>query len=327
MQRDLLNTLSTGLTLKRCYTTPMAGWHRSLSVRYEYLFMLKLILFIAISIVFFLTQALNAQPVTSSTVQSIDLLLPKNRKLLDKLSPATITTENDPLYHNNHSYAGYSLPGVLNAFGFSDTTELALRFVCKDGFKAVIIPSKVDMSRAYLVSKEVTEKAGFSMEAIDEGKVKQDLGPYALVWKGRFIAGTAESWPHGIVSIDVGAISSLLGRAYPVGHPKSLSGFELYRSKCMACHSVNMEGGVVGPELNIPRNVTEYWSKEHFFGFVANPQTYRFKSRMAIEPVPQGDIAAIYDYLRTMAGEKVCSSLKECVEWEQRQAGLADNKN
>ena len=88
-----------------------------------------------------------------------------------------------------------------------------------------------------------------------------------------------------------------------------------------------MEGGVVGPELNIPRNVTEYWSKEHFFGFVANPQTYRFKSRMAIEPVPQGDIAAIYDYLRTMAGEKVCSSLKECVEWEQRQAGLADNKN
>lgn len=273
-----------------------------------------------------MTRILHAQPVTSDSIQTIDLLLEKNRYVLQKLLPQTVKVENDPLYHDTHSYIGYSLPEVLKAFGLETSTELALRFVCTDGFKAVIVPSQLDLSRAYLVSKELTEKAGFVMSEINEGKVRQDPGPYALIWKGQYTPGALEAWPHGVVSVESGAMSALLGRAYPANHPQSLPGFELFRSKCMACHSVNLEGGTIGPELNIPRNVTEYWSREHFFGFVANPQNYRFKSRMAIEPVPEKEISAIFSYLQAMASEKVCSSLTDCLAWENRQSPPAGRK-
>jgi cytochrome c2 len=280
---------------------------------------MRLTINIAMCILWSLTQLLHAEPATSKSLLKIDLLLEKNRIALENLSPRTITVENDPLYHNTRSYAGYPLPEVLKTFGIELTTDVALRFICKDGFKAVLLPGQLDISRAYLVSKAITGKAGLAMAAINEGKVAQDPGPYALVWRGKFVPGTLEAWPHGVVSLESGAISTLLGRAYPTKHPQALAGFELFRSRCMACHSVNMEGGIVGPELNVPKNVTEYWSKEHFFGFVANPQNYRFKSRMAIEPVPEREISAIYEYLTAIASEKICDSLKECLEWENRE--------
>ena len=57
-------------------------------------------------------------------------------------------------------------------------------------------------------------------------------------------------------------------------------GFEIFQKNCLACHSLNLEGGVLGPELNIPKNILEYREAKILREFIANPASFRAKSKM-----------------------------------------------
>lgn len=248
--------------------------------------------------------------------EKLDLESQSTQKMLDGLNPTTFEITNDPFYKRTQKYFGYSLPELLAALKIIIKEDSALRFHCKDGFKAILVPSQVDMTRALLASKQLTISHGSAMELIGEGKASLDPGPFNLVWNGAYSDKPGEPWPHGVITIEHGSIHEFLGRAYPTKSPQNIAGFQIFQSKCSSCHSINMQGGVVGPELNVPKNVTEYWAKDDFFGFVRNPQSYRYKSRMSIGPVKDEEIQMVYEYLQAMKSEKVCASYDECVEWE-----------
>ncbi len=77
-----------------------------------------------------------------------------------------------------------------------------------------------------------------------------------------------------------------LAREYPQAAPLPDTsdhvrrGFNAFIEHCAQCHQINGEGGVIGPELNYPVNVTEYWRAEWLPRFIANPQAIRHNSRM-----------------------------------------------
>lgn len=248
--------------------------------------------------------------------QKFDLEAQSTKTILSELNSVSFQVENDPFYKRTQNYFGYSLPELLTALHIEIKEDSALRFHCKDGFKAILVPGQIDMTGALLASKQLTISNGSKMEPIGEGKTSVDPGPFNLIWRGNYSNKVGEPWPHGVVAIEHGTIEEFLGRAYPKKSPQHVAGFQIFQDKCSSCHSVNLQGGVVGPELNVPKNVTEYWRKEDFFGFVSNPQSYRFKSRMSIGPVEEKDIQKIYGYLQAMKDEKVCESYLQCVEWE-----------
>ena len=256
--------------------------------------------------------------------KSIDLTSVESQERLATLPLEDIQVMLDAPYKaTSRHYKGFTLQAVLDAFQIKVPEGAALRFVCSDGYKSVVDPAKYPLEPAFLASVTQTRKAGISVKDISEGKGSVDPAPFALVWRGT-AQKEATPWPFGIVGIEVGSYKDLYGPAYPTGNLAALEGFKTFQSYCMSCHSVNMQGGIVGPELNVPKNVTEYWSREHLQGFIENPQNYRFKSRMPALGLPVKKIEEVYYYLETIKEEKVCSTLEECQQWDASQG--ADNE-
>ena len=85
-----------------------------------------------------------------------------------------------------------------------------------------------------------------------------------------------------------------------------LAGFELYKKNCMKCHSVNKVGGVMGPEMNVPKNITEYWQTKDIKAFVKNPYSYRYNSKMPpVVNLQDDELDLIVDYLTYMKAYKI----------------------
>jgi cytochrome c2 len=92
----------------------------------------------------------------------------------------------------------------------------------------------------------------------------------------------------------------------PAGAPRDVSeGAALFTARCSRCHSINLVGGTMGPELNVPRNVTEYWHEEALREFIADPSQVRAGSRMpASRDLTSRDVDLLLAYLRFMTAHK-----------------------
>jgi hypothetical protein len=57
-------------------------------------------------------------------------------------------------------------------------------------------------------------------------------------------------------------------------------GFGAWRVHCQKCHMLNGDGGEIGPELNWPMNVTEYWQPNMLKRWVLDPASMRLPAKM-----------------------------------------------
>ena len=136
-----------------------------------------------------------------------------------------------------------------------------------------------------------------------------------MVWSGVSPSDPHFTWPYKLARVSVQSFDLRYGSAAPPAgtSANAQKGFRLFVQNCVSCHSVNLIGGDIGPELNVPRNVTEYWSAEHLAAFVAAPETYRLRSKMPnFGHLPPADRGAILTYLASMRERKLCSGGQRC---------------
>lgn len=83
-------------------------------------------------------------------------------------------------------------------------------------------------------------------------------------------------------------------------------GFGLFQRNWGICQALNGVGGQMGPELNYPKNITEYWrSLTDIKAFVKNPTSYRHASKMpVVTHLSNNELDEIARYLQYMAGHK-----------------------
>ena len=86
-------------------------------------------------------------------------------------------------------------------------------------------------------------------------------------------------------------------------HPV-MKGRAAFESRCSTCHAVNGIGGEVGPELNFPQSVTEYWKEEGLRQVMKDPSMLRYNSKMPAFHLKDEDIESILAYLKWMAQHK-----------------------
>ncbi len=182
-----------------------------------------------------------------------------------------------------------------------------------DGFSAILDKARLlsadpGASKAYLAIED--PKHPWPPLA---GKTNS-AGPFYLVWTNPQASRIGrEEWPYQIASFHVlSDPHAMFPRAYPAADAPSAvaSGFQVFRKNCFACHKMNGDGGAsIGPDLNLPKNPTEYFDSTALARLIRNPASVRTWPGMVMRGFPEAaisdaELADLIAYLRYMSGRK-----------------------
>lgn len=215
-----------------------------------------------------------------------------------QLGKAQAIEVNDQVFKTPKKYMVYDFKKLLLPYlkmGAEEVNNYEITFVCNDSYRPVMPLEQLLRGMPYLAFHDVDAQQGDWM-AIN--KIK--FAPFYLVWKD--VSFTDHSWamPYGLVQIEIKKNDYKL-------IPKDttfMAGFVLFKDKCNRCHQINAIGGDMGPELNYPKNVTEYWKEADLKAFIKQPKNYRQNAKMPEINVSELEINQIVGYLKYMAGHK-----------------------
>lgn len=200
--------------------------------------------------------------------------------------PVKITIENDPVYQIRKVYEGYPLKEILKkvpAPRTLNTEETVIVFTASDGYEVSMPYNHAIREQGYIAFRDHDAPGNKKWMGFKFGKKLITPAPYYLVWPKKGLDKWKYPWPFQLVKISFQPVSEYFGAAVPSRkntHVKN--GFNLFSQYCISCHSMNLSGGEVGPELNIPRNITEYFKENELAGFILNAPSYRAGTKMPV---------------------------------------------
>ncbi len=207
-------------------------------------------------------------------------------------------------------YEGFALKDVLTlAYGDAWTKPewSDAAFVAVDGYQAVGTLAKLNEDGAYLVFRDLDRPSGWE----PVGPRAADPGPFFLVWtKEGQTTENAYPWPWQVAALDLVRFETRYPEVLPAGAKEGSPerrGFAVFKDRCFRCHSVNDQGGKVGPELNVPKSVTEYRAKKILLEFIRNPSDYRITQMPDHRDLTARDLDDLYAYFKLKSRQKVKS--------------------
>ncbi|MGH7851065.1 MAG: c-type cytochrome [Thermodesulfobacteriota bacterium] len=224
-------------------------------------------------------------------------------ELKSKLETHTIELY-DTEYKKPKRYLGFTVQDVL-ALGFGDElnnpdfTDIA--FTALDGYESVSVLPKMKEKGGYIVFADLDSN---NWEPI--GKTDASPGPFYLVWTGKDQLPENEyPWPWQIASINIMRFPDQYPLVYPKGAGKdsaAYKGYEIFKGRCVRCHSMSRQGGKVGPDLNAPRSIVTYRSEYMIKEFIKHPSTYRYTQMPDHPNLTDQDLNNLIAYFRYMNG-------------------------
>jgi mono/diheme cytochrome c family protein len=196
----------------------------------------------------------------------------------------------DPYEQTTIEFEGYGLGDVLDqAYGKAWRTLEAthqLRMKCRDGYRLSVPLSRVLKHEALLAIRRV-DAPGFTLIKKDVTPHKQvDLSPAYLVWENELDRAIRAEGDYGWPFQWAEASLEKLGEGDSLLLPKkgsslaAVRGYSHFKVHCQKCHSIEGEGGKVGPELHSPKNVTRYWRTGMVEAWILNPAAFRVPNSM-----------------------------------------------
>ncbi len=225
------------------------------------------------------------------------------------LQPQTVTVF-EPYEQRDVAFHALPATAVLDAaYGARWRKAEALGLVALDGYTTTVPVSRLLSHSAYFaISRE--DRADFVLDKKVPKPETVAIAPVYLIWdsaKDPVIRAEGDyGWPYQLASVNLTTFAQAFpGLAPPaLGTAEAAEGFELFTRYCATCHSIDGHGGKVGPELNAPHNVTEYWQPQWLHQWIDNPQSIRKGTAMpglpAHVPERQKAIAAVIAYLKAM---------------------------
>jgi mono/diheme cytochrome c family protein len=235
-----------------------------------------------------------------ATVRQLD-----DAALARACAPRTIEVD-DPYYEVRKHYRACPLAAVIEAgFGIPaarlDVEDVVFRAL--DGYSKPSTPARVAEDGGWVAFGEA-DGAPFA----PMGRRALDPGPFYVVWTKAEQRDTHRyPWPYQLAAIELTSLAKKFPHIVPDGltaGDAGWRGFAIFRSECVACHSMNGEGGTVGPDLNVPRSIVEYRPADQVKAYVRNPASFRYGNMPSHEHLSDGDLDALVAYFRAMQTRK-----------------------
>jgi cytochrome c2 len=242
----------------------------------------------------------NAQPEIV-----LDLLAIKAKKKLGKNTVVTIA--NDPVYHKTKKYhAVNALLLLKNEIDLSkvDIKNMLIIFECIDGYKPEMPLELFLNSKPYLAFKDVDAPKGSNWEKIIKNGNEMNADPFYLVYDSVSSDNQEYKWPYNVIKFHFISKNKNIEALQPKEDEKAMKGFLLFQKQCITCHAINGIGGEMGPELNYPKSVTEYWKETELVDYIVNPASFRNKVKMPTLCISKQQSQQIVNYLKYMSKKK-----------------------
>ncbi|HVP29527.1 MAG TPA: cytochrome c [Myxococcota bacterium] len=222
----------------------------------------------------------------------------------------------DPYYRARKEYLACPLTAVL-ALGFAGTPPLAaddnVFFRAADGYAKSASGARllepggfVAFADASLTTAAPGQPLDARWEPIDRRRV--DPGPFYVVWREEAQRDPNRyPWPYQLVRIEIAPFEREYPHTVPAGiaaGAPAWTGYAIFRGECSACHSINGEGGKVGPDLNVPRSIVEYRPAEQIKAYVRNPESFRYTSMPPHPALGDAELDALVAYFEAMRDRK-----------------------
>ena len=198
-------------------------------------------------------------------------------------------------------YGAFALKDVLHFMYQTNWLSDAyshVAFTALDGYEAVAGLDVLHMDGGFLAFKDLDVERGWE----PVGHKKVNPGPFLIVWTGKN-QSTADNypWPWQISAFNLLRFED----QYPAVIPKGAApdsavhrGYLTFRSRCLRCHSIDTEGGKIGPDLNAPKNVTTYRSEHMIKEMIKHASTYRHTQMPDHLDLSERQLDELYEYLR-----------------------------
>ena len=243
----------------------------------------------------------------STDTMTIDLLALQQEGLLKETR--LVTVQDDPVYHSVKRYQAVALSSLLanyTAIKTIDPTAYQIVFECIDGYKPMMPLDKFLTAQSFLAIRDVDAPKGELFSPIIKDGQHMKAEPFYLVYQGVSINDTDLKWPYNLTKIHLVPNSQNTAVLFPKDDTKAIIGFDLFINNCVTCHAINKIGGNMGPELNYPKSVTEYWHKKQLKAFIKNPASFRAGVRMPkLGNLSTTEIEEIVYYLEYMSDHKL----------------------
>ncbi len=245
--------------------------------------------------------------VFSLNAQELNLDLGQMKK---QLKTATVKID-DPVFGEKKVFDAFLLKDVVSLIpkGTSATESSGaddeLMFTAIDGYSPTMPLSALETYTGYVAYQEHGTPGEF--HKVTQGKAKLSPGPFYVVWKEGRAVKDVVPWAYQVVKMSIVPWSKKFAAVIPAGIKEGSQvhkGLLVFKSSCLKCHSMNGQGGEIGPELNIPKNITEYWDAKILKAFIHNPGDFRQKSKMPMTHLSPDDLDAVLAYLKEMKNHK-----------------------
>ncbi|MEI8385462.1 MAG: c-type cytochrome [Nitrosomonadaceae bacterium] len=212
------------------------------------------------------------------------------------------------------TYHAYPARPLLNAiFGKRWEQSEEIVFTSIDGYQPSIPVSKFLSHDAYFAFASY-DGTPFTLINVLQNDELVELGPLYLVWDNlrskSLLNDGASGMPYQVIGIETTTFSTRYPNLSPAEKvsPQVKRGFLHFRKHCLACHTINGEGGGKAPELNYPNSVVEYFKPDYLVRWIEDPASIRYNTTMPAlakeTPNRARVIQEIIAYLKAMSAAK-----------------------
>ena len=225
------------------------------------------------------------------------------------IEPVEITRDFDPAWKREVRMLAYPLDEFVRKavedFDKKLAEDAELMAYSFTGYAPILPLEHTQWGTGYIAFQEVGRPADDPWPAFMEGKVERENIGFYMVWTDGYYPERVEPW--GLETLYVLPYAAKYRDALPDEQDeRAMAGFEVFKTYCIECHSMNLAGGATAPELNLPMNVLEFRDPGTTREYIANRPKFRARSTMPdySETLSEEQLSDLMYYLSAMQAHK-----------------------